>query len=186
MNKKILILKASPRQNGNSAVLADQTARGSQEHGAQVESIYLHNLDIRPCDGCDFCSETGVCVIKDEMQPLYSKILAADAIVLASPIYWFTYTAQLKICIDRWYALWNYDHDVFKGRPFGFILTYGDSDLHNSGGINAIHTFESMCRFLQAEIAGWVHGSLSDIGDALKHPELLEKAYQLGQKLAHS
>lgn len=184
MSRKILILKGSPRQHGNSATLAEQAAVGASENGAQVESIILHDLDIRPCDGCDSCVDTGVCVIKDDMQPIYSKIMAVDALVLASPIYWFTYTAQLKTCIDRWYALWNYNHTIFKNKPFGFILTYGDADLHTSGGINAIHTFETMCRFLQADVAGWVHGSLSEIGDAQKHPELMKKAYQLGRKLA--
>ena len=181
---KILILKASPREKGNTSVLADQVAAGAKSAGAEVESILLHGLDLRPCDGCDFCKETGACVLKDDMQPIYTRLLAADAVVLASPIYWFTYTAQLKTCIDRWYALWNFKPDLFKGKPFGVILAYGDSDLYTSGGINAIHTFETMFRFLKAEVAGWVYGSLNDIGDAEKHPELVQQAYLLGEKLA--
>ncbi|OGN72167.1 MAG: hypothetical protein A2X25_00435 [Chloroflexi bacterium GWB2_49_20] len=184
MSKNILILKGSPRQQGNSNVLADQVAEGARQAGAQVESITLHGLDIRPCDGCDSCVETGVCVLKDDMQPLYPKLLAAHALVLASPVYWFTYSAQLKTCIDRWYAVWNYRKDLFKGKPVGIVLSYGDDDLHSSGGINAIHTFESMFRFLQADIIGIVHASLDGVGDALKHPDLLEKARQLGGKLA--
>lgn len=184
MNKKIIILKSSPREHGNSSTLAEQVAAGARECSATVESFWLHDMNIHPCDGCDFCRETGVCVIKDEMQPLYPKLLAADAIVLASPIYWFTYNAQLKMCIDRWYALWNFKHDAFKGKPFGVVLTYGDSDLYTSGGINAIHTLETMFRFLKADVAGWVYGSLSEIGDAQKQPDLMEKAYHLGKKLA--
>lgn len=184
MNKSIVILKGSPRQRGNSAVLADQVAAGAQETGAMVESFYLHGMDIRPCDGCDSCLETGVCVVKDDMQNLYPKLLAADAIVLASPIYWFTFSAQLKTCIDRWYGLFNDKRDVFKGKPFGIVLTYGDTDLYTSGGINAIHTFETMFRFLQADVVGWVYGSLGDVGDAQKHPDLMDKAYRLGKKLA--
>ena len=152
--------------------------------GAQVESIFLQNLSIHPCDGCDFCVETGACVIKDDMQPIYPKLLAADALVLASPIYWFTYSAQLKTCIDRMYAVWNFKKDLFKGKPIGILLSYGDDDLQSSGGINAVHTFETMARFLQADIAGIVHGSMSDVGDAGKHPELLEQARQLGVRLA--
>jgi multimeric flavodoxin WrbA len=184
MNRKILILKSSPRQNGNSNTLADALENGASQEGAMVESICLHDLDIRPCDGCDECVHTGICVIKDDMQAIYPKLLTADALVLASPIYWFTYSAQLKLCIDRWYALWNFKKDLFKSKPFGILLTYGDEDLYNSGGINAILTFETMLRFLQAPLAGMVHGSLMDIGDANKHPELLEKANQLGMKLA--
>ena len=183
MSKRILILKGSPREHGNSSTLADRAADGAREAGAEIESVYLHQLDIRPCDGCDFCIETGACIINDDMQPLYPKLLSLDALILASPIYWFTYSAQLKLCIDRWYALWNNHHDYLRGKPVGIILTYGDVDLYTSGGINAIHTFETMFQFLQAEIVGWVYGSVMDIGDAPKQPELMEKAYQLGKKL---
>jgi multimeric flavodoxin WrbA len=185
MTKSIVILKGSPRPQGNSSVLADQVAAGAIDSGAQVESFFLHEMNIRPCDGCDDCRETGVCMARDDMQTLYPKLLAADAIVLASPIYWFTFTAQLKACIDRWYSLWNYKNDAFKSKAFGVILTYGDTDLYTSGAINAIHTFETMFRFIQAEVVGWVYGSLSDIGDAQKHPELMDKAFRLGRKLAN-
>ncbi len=101
MTKRILILKGSPREKGNSSVLAEQVSAGAQEAGADVESIYLHSLDIRACDACEECAGTGMCVIKDDMQSLYPKIANADAIVLASPVYWFTISAQLKLCIDR-------------------------------------------------------------------------------------
>ncbi len=180
MPKNILILKGSPRERGNSAALADRAAQGALAAGAQVESIYLHGLDIRPCDACELCAENGNwCIIEDDMLPLYPKLAAADAVILASPIYWFTFSAQLKLCIDRWYGFQEVAH-----KQFGIILTYGDTDLYTSGGINAIHTFETMCRFLKGEIVGIVHGSLSNVGDVEKHPELLQQAYDLGQRLA--
>jgi multimeric flavodoxin WrbA len=184
MTKNIVILKSSPRPRGNSSVLADRAEAGAQACGANVESFTLHEMDIRGCDGCDECRETGVCVIQDEMQALYPRLEKADGIVLASPIYWFTYSGQLKLCIDRWYALLNFKHDLFKGRPFGIILTYGDDDLYTSGAINAIHTFETMFRFLQAGPVEWVYGSLSDVGEAEKNPVLMEKAFQLGKRIA--
>jgi multimeric flavodoxin WrbA len=184
MNNKVLILKGSPREKGNSATLADWAAAGAREAGAEVESVYLHGMDIRPCDGCDLCKENGeFCIIEDDMQNLYPKLLEADAILLASPIYWFTYSAQLKLCIDRWYGLWNFKPDLFRGKPVGIILTYGDTDLYTSGGINAIHTFETMFRFLKADIMDFIYGSLMDVGDAEKQPTLLESAYKLGRQL---
>ncbi len=186
MSKKLLILKGSPRQRGNSSILADQAQAGATDAGALVESFFLHGMDIRPCDGCDFCRETGVCVVKDDMQTLYPKIIGADALVLASPIYWFTYSAQLKMCIDRWYAISNYKSDAFKGKPIGIMLTYGDTDVYTSGAINAMHTFETMFRFLKSGKIAWVYGSLSEIGDAQKNPELMDKAYQLGKKLVEA
>lgn len=184
MSNKLLILKGSPREKGNSAVLADRAAAGAEQEGWEAESIYLQTLDIRACDGCDLCLDSGVyCVIEDDMQELYLKLLAADALILASPVYWFTFSAQLKLCIDRWYGLWNLQKDAFRGKPIGVILTYGDTDLYTSGGINAIHTYESMFKFLEAQIIGMVHGSLSDVGDAHKHPELMDASYELGRKI---
>ncbi len=70
------------------------------------------------------------------------------------------------------------------GKQAGIVLTYGDDDLYTSGGINAIHTFESMFRFLKMEIAGMVYGTAMDVGDAEKQPELMQKARQLGERLA--
>lgn len=184
MATKLLILKASPREHGNSALLAKQAMQGAIEAGAQVESIYLHSMDIRPCDGCDLCIEGGeYCVIDDDMQSLYPKLIEADALLLASPIYWFTYSAQLKLVIDRWYGLWNAKPETFRNKPVGIILTYGDTDLYTSGGINAIYTFETMFRYLHAQVVGIVYGSASDTGDVEKQPELLEKAHQLGVRL---
>jgi multimeric flavodoxin WrbA len=181
--RNVLILKGSPRERGNSAVLANRAAEGARAAGAQVESVYLHGLDIRPCDACDLCLEQGECVIEDDMRPLYPKLAGADAIILASPIYWFTFSAQLKLCMDRWYAFQANKWKEVSGKPFGIILTYGDTDLYTSGAINAIHTFETMGRFLNGRIAGIVHASLDKAGEAEGHPELLDQAYQLGQSL---
>jgi multimeric flavodoxin WrbA len=184
MSDYVLILKGSPRENGNSSALAEKVAAGVKDSGAEVESLSLHEMDIRPCDACDTCQETGgVCVIKDDMQSLYPKLKRASAIVVASPVYWFTISAQSKLCIDRWYAFQTPQGSELRGRKFGFILTYGDVDLYTSGGINAIHTFESMCRFLHGDMVGMVYGSADKPGEVVNQPELMEKAYQLGRKL---
>jgi multimeric flavodoxin WrbA len=183
MTKHVLILKGSPREQGNSALLADEAARAAVEAGVKVENIYLHNLDIRPCDACELCND-GNCVIEDDMQVIYPKLMAADAILLASPIYWFTFSAQLKLCIDRWYGFRGNRWKDLLNKEFGLILTYGDTDLYTSGAINAIYTFESMCRFLESKIVGIVHGSLDKAGEAREHPELLEQAFKLGKMLA--
>ncbi len=160
-------------------------AAGALAAGAQAESIYLHGLDIRPCDACDLCKQPGSgCAIEDDMQPLYPKLAAADAIVLATPVYWFTFSAQLKLCMDRWYAFQSSQWLELQAKSFGIILTYGDPELYASGGINAIHTFESMARFLHDELVGILHASLDKADEAGKQSALLEQAYRLGQKLA--
>ncbi len=185
MSNSILILNGSPREKGNSATLAYQLALGAKESGAEVESIYLHGMDIRPCDACDFCQEDGSgCVIADDMQSLYPKLRAADVIVLATPVYWFSLTAQMKLCIDRWYAMELPTGSELGGKKLALVMAYGDTDLYTSGGINVIYTLESICRYTGLELAGIVHGTANDIGDAEKQPALMAQAFQLGQKLA--
>lgn len=184
MSKQILVLKSSPRKNGNSNTLAEQVVSGAKEVGAEVESLMLHDMNIQPCDACETCQETGVCIVKDDMQKIYPKLEKADAIVLASPIYYFTINAQAKLLIDRFYALETEQGNSLNGKEIGIILTYGDTDLHNSGGINAIRTLEDIFRYIGAKIVGIVHGTADEVGDAEKDSELMERAYKLGQKLA--
>jgi multimeric flavodoxin WrbA len=186
---KVLIVKGSPREHGNSATLADQVAAGARSAGAQVESVYLHALDIRPCDGCDFCqgaADMG-CVIEDDMQLLYLKIREADAIVYASPVYWFTVSAQLTLFMARCYALGGGSDYVashaLAGKRIGIVLAYGGDDPFDSGAINAIRTFQDVFNYIPAEIEGMVYGCASEAGEIRRNTDLLAKAHELGRKL---
>jgi multimeric flavodoxin WrbA len=184
MGKHIVVLKGSPREKGNSARLAEALAAGAREVEDEVECFYLQSLDIRPCDACDLCRENeNGCVIDDDMQMLYPKLLQADAIVVASPVYWFTLSAQTKLCIDRWYALDTPQGNALAGKQFGVLLTYGDSDPYTSGAVNAIRTFQDIIRYLKADLVGLIYGSATDPGDIQTQPELMEKAFKLGQRL---
>jgi multimeric flavodoxin WrbA len=187
--KSVLIVKGSPRERGNSAALADQVAAGARAAGAQVESFYLHGMDIQACDACDFCRDTADtnCVIDDDMQALYPKIREADALVYASPIYWFTISAQMKLFMDRCYALGG-DSDyasehVLAGKRIGIVLTYGGDDPFDSGAINAIRTFQDVFNYVPAEIVGMVYGYASDAGEIKSNEALMQKAFELGGKL---
>lgn len=184
-SKHIVILQGSPRKNGNSAILAEQVQEGIQSVGGTVESVYLHGLNIRPCQGCDGCQQTNdsQCVIKDDMQQLYPKLCDADGIVLASPIYWFSITAQMKLCIDRWYALHRHTGNKLAGKPMGIVLTYGDKDPYTSGAINAIRSYQDMFRYIGSEIKGIVYGSALEAGAIEKQTDVLDGAYKLGQHM---
>ena len=185
-SNKLLILKGSPRENGNSSILANQVAKGAQDAGTNVESYQLHNMNIKPCDACDFCQGVGDgnCIVEDDMQILYPNLITANGIVLASPIYWFTMSAQMKLCIDRWYALEGPEGNALSGKRFGIVLTYGDTDPYSSGAINAIRTFQDMFRYLNAKLVGIVYGSAEEAGEIQKQQIILEQAYNLGQTLA--
>jgi multimeric flavodoxin WrbA len=181
--RRIVILKGSPRKRGNSSILAERVAAGAVAAGAAVESFDLQDMDIRPCDGCDYCQGTGDCVIADDMQALYPRLRAADGIVIASPIYWFTVNAQVKALLDRWYALEGAGESALAGKEFGILLTYGDVDPYASGAVNAIRMFQDICRYEKAEIVGFVYGSASQAGDIEAQPEVMQQAYALGQRL---
>jgi multimeric flavodoxin WrbA len=184
MAKRMLVVKGSPRENGNSSSLAERAAEGARTAGAEVEVFSLHKMDIRPCDACDTCQETGVCVLKDDMQELYQRLTQADAIIISSPIYWFTMSAQTKLFIDRWYALESPHGNSLKGKSFGILLTYGDTDPYSSGAINAIRTFQDIFRYIGAKLEDLVYCTAMQVGDVQKQPELLERAFKLGKKLA--
>lgn len=103
--KKIIVLTGSPRKNGNTEILADSFIKGAREARNQVEKVCLAGKKINGCLGCDYCMRNdGTCVQKDDMQEIYQKLYAADMVVLASPLYYFGLSAQLKAVIDRFYA----------------------------------------------------------------------------------
>jgi multimeric flavodoxin WrbA len=185
MSTKIIVLFGSPRKKGNSATLARQVISGAETVGAEVESFYLHGMDIRPCSACDACLKTTdpACVLEDDMQLLYPKLQRADVIVLASPIYWFTVSAQTKLFMDRCYAFEGPGRNLLADKRFAYVLTYGDSDPFNSGAVNALRTFQDGMRYIGAKIAGTVYGSASKPGEIAHNEALMDRAYRLGQRL---
>ena len=117
------------------------------------------------------------------MRDLYPKLRQADALVIASPIYWFTVSAQTKLFMDRCYALGGPQGNALKGKRIGIVLAYGDSDPFNSGAVNAIRTFQDAFRYIGSNIVGMVYGSASDVGEIKSNRALMDKAYQMGRQL---
>jgi len=186
--KKVLILMGSPRKTGNSAVLAEHLANGAMGVGAHVETLYIHGMDINPCTGCDECQgeDANGCVINDGMQDVYGKLREADSLIFASPIYWFSVTAQLKMVIDRIYAVGGGDKNIFTGKTLGVLLAYADSDPFTSGAINALRMFQDISAYLGTVIAGAVYGSAFEAGEIAGNSEVLKQAHELGEKLGKS
>ena len=119
------------------------------------------------------------------MQPLYQKLREADAIVIASPIYWFTVSAQTKVFMDRLYALQNPDgKNALAGKRIGILFAYEASDPFTSGAVNAMRTFQDMFNYIGSEIAGMVYGSALKAGEIQNNQDVMEKAYELGKQLA--
>ena len=187
MAQTIVAFSATPRAGGNSDILADHILGGAKEAGATVEKVKLHGLSIKPCSACGSCQKSvdEPCVQSDDMAPLLEKICAADGIVFASPIYFFTVNAQMKAFLDRMYALFGEGRfDTLKGKRAALAFAYGDPDPLASGVANALGVFQGACAFLCMELTGWVHAACVDAGDVENNRAVLDAATALGRKLA--
>lgn len=123
--KNVLILSGSPRGGGNSDLLCDEFARGAAERGNHVEKIRVSDKKIGYCRACYYCRDnSGACVLKDDMAEVLQKMIDADVIVLASPVYFYSIDAQLKAVIDRTLARWT----EVKNKEFYYIITCADGE----------------------------------------------------------
>ena len=125
MSKNILILSGSPRKGGNSDILCDRFMEGARESGHRAEKVFLRDKNIGYCIGCEACHQNnGVCVQKDDMAEILEKMIAADVIVMATPVYFYTMDAQMKTLIDRCVARYT----EISNKAFYFIATAADGD----------------------------------------------------------
>lgn len=125
MKKNVLILSSTPRRGGNSDRLCDQFMQGALAAGHQVEKIVLKDKDIRYCTGCGVCSELGKpCPQKDDAAAIIEKMVCADVIVMATPVYFYTMSAQMKTLIDRCCG----PYTEMKNKEFYFIATAAEDD----------------------------------------------------------
>lgn len=106
---KILAIIGSRRKNGNTAALVQKALEPFANEESDIEIIYLGDLNFEGCTGCEGCSKTGRCVVNDDMQPVYKKILEADAIIAGSPTYFYNMTSDMKKFIDRCYCFCSFD-----------------------------------------------------------------------------
>ena len=183
--KKVLIILGSPRRMGNSAALAARISRGAESAAAEVETLFLQDLEINPCRGCDTCRkpDSKGCAIKDDMQEVYPKLIRADAWVIASPVYWFTMSAQTKIFMDRCYALPAYADNPFTGKRVAIAMSYGDVDPVKSGCVNALRTFQDAFSYTRSKVVGMVYGSAMRAGEIENNEALMREAEELGKRL---
>jgi len=171
----ILILSGSPRKGGNTELLAEAFAKGAAKH--HVEIISVRDYKVNPCLGCNACfkNETNTCAQKDDMPVIYEKMGQADMFVIASPVYFYGISAQLKAVIDR---LHNPIRDTFNIKKMALLLV-GAATLPEL--FDAILTEYNLClNFFNLEDAGKVLvRGVKDKGD-IKDTDALNEAYTLG------
>jgi multimeric flavodoxin WrbA len=190
----VLGIAASPRRGGNSDLLLERALEGAAQAGANVERIIAARLKIGPCIACDGCWETGRCVVQDEYQMVYPKLLTVERIILASPIYFMAISAQGKLLIDRCQCLWARKYvlhqplpPTLSGEPRrGALITTAGHSVP-SGFRCAATTMRYLLDTLDAEFAGELHvGYVDEKGAIREHPDMLEAAYALGKQLLDS
>lgn len=178
--KKVLILSGSPRKGGNSDVLCDEFAKGALSVGANVEKIRISEKRIAPCTGCYFCKNSGGrCALNDDMGEVLEKILAADTLVLSSPVYFYSVSAQMKTVIDRCVARWT----EIANKELYYIMTAAEEDDDTMDGTLAC--FRGFAKCIDGyEERGVLYGKgVYEKGDVLQRQELLQIAYEMGQSV---
>lgn len=175
--KKVLIVSSSPRKNGNSDLLAQEFAKGAAEAGNQVETLSLREKKIGYCLACGYCmTHDGQCALRDDAAQALDQMLAADVIVLATPVYYYSVSAQMKTLIDRTYARFT----QMNGKEFYFIATSADPGEASVDG--ALQAFRGFLSCLPGAVEkGVLYGvGNADHGDVRGKPQLAE-AYQMGK-----
>lgn len=177
--KNVVIISSTPRVGGNSEVLAREFMRGAEDTGNAVEFINLRGLNLNYCKGCYFCKKTGKCFQEDGMNSLSEKLLKANVIVFATPVYFYSMSGQLKVFIDRLVPIYEKIRaDIY------LIATQWDGYEENmENTFNAIRGCTSDC-FENCEEKGVIYGvGLESVGEAVKNKELMKECYTKGSNV---
>jgi len=176
---KVLGILCSPRKGGNTEILTGEALAGAKENGADVELLRISDMNIAPCDGCETCHQSGECRIKDDMQKLYEKILAADGIILGSPVYFWSVSSQAKTFMDRTYAL-RYPYHKLKNKVGGAIAATG-----RRGSVNALSVINNFFLGQDMLVAGLgISGYGTKKGGVKQDKHAMEGARSLGRQIA--
>ena len=182
MGKNVLVLNGSPRRNGNTAALVDAFAEGAAQAGHDVVRFDVALMDIAPCRGClgGGADADSPCVQKDDMAKIYPAVKASDVVVLASPLYYWGFSGQLKLALDRLFALEEGEGNLLRGHGRASALLMA---AEGNGFADALLYYDHLMEHLQWKNLGHVlAGGNWDVGDIQGKPEL-DQARALGASL---
>lgn len=183
----VLGINGSPRTGGNTDILLEKALEGAQDSGAKTEKVILNGIKFSACQECEDLSEDGSCIIKDGMQTLYEKIGGADALIIASPVFFGSLSAQTKMMVDRFQCAWRAKNilkrELFEKRKRGAFISVQASE-RQSFFDNSKSVVRNFFAVVNAGYAGEIFCTgIDEKGDILKHRNCLKKAYELGQKI---
>ena len=192
---KVIAFNGSPRRGGNTELLLVETIRGVKDQGGDVMTYNLDSLNLRACLNCGKCDDAGLCVVKDDMQTIHREIRNADRIIVASPIFFFSVSAQTKIVIDRCQAFWAEKYVHKKPVPAGvfgrkglLLLVGGMKQNEKNVGFQCAEaTVRAFFRTINVQEHFTLAFDAVDKKGAIKdHPTALNEAYEAGKMLVDS
>ena len=176
---KIVVLGGSPNKKGSTHILADCFRQGAEEAGHAVEMIDIAHADIHPCIGCIHCGYEGPCVQKDDVEAIREKILDADMLVFATPLYYYGMSAQLKKMIDRFCA---FNSSIQRKHMKSALLSVAwNSDIWTFDALEA--HYKTLVRYLIFKDMGMVLGYGCGTPSMTEHSQFPQQAYSLGNCL---
>ena len=185
---KVLGIMGSPRRQSNTDILLDRALEGAKEAGAEVEKVLTSKFKISPCLEIYACRKDGNCAIKDDMQLLYRKLLEADHVIFASPIFFYGITSQAKSVVDRCQALWVRRHVLGMGKEDkrerrGVFISVGatrGTKLFDGAVLTVKYFFDAIGVRYSGDLL--VRG-IDNKGEIKEHHTALDDAFRLGQGL---
>lgn len=179
MTKKVLVLSGSYRKGGNSDLLCDEFIRGAFESENIVEKIYINDKQINYCRGCGVCNTTHKCILKDDMAEILDKMVNADVIVMATPVYFYSMNGQMKTLIDRTVPRYQ----EISNKDFYFIVAAADDNQANmEKTLDGFRGFTEDC-LSGAREKGIIYGTGAwNLGDIKTSPAMKE-AFEMGRKV---
>ena len=182
MGKKIVILNGSPRRNGNTSALVNAFTQGTERAGHTVTEFFLDKMEIHGCKGCfgGHSSQACPCVQQDDMNLIYPAVRDCDVVVLASPLYYWTLSGQLRTAFDRLFALEEGGQNLLRGNGKASALLMA---AEGHGFDDAVLYYDHLMEHLRWKNLGHVlAGGNMDVGDIDEKTEL-QQVYDLGQPI---
>jgi multimeric flavodoxin WrbA len=179
----VLAIVGSPRPKGNTNYLVDRALEAAAELGAQVEKIDLGKYKVNPCLGHDDCSSFDSCTQKDDAKWILDKFLNADGVILATPVYWYNVSAQMKAFLDRNH--FPYKHDLkYKAKAVGLLVVANTEGIEDT--LHTLNQFVDWSFDIRKDRKFTVSGYAYKVGDARNNLTLVDEAKQLGNHMVES
>jgi len=180
---KIVTIIGSPRQEGNTNYLVDKALEEAARLGVDTEKINLGEYDVKPCLGHDNCASYKACLQQDDAGWIMDKFREADGVILATPVYWYNVTAQMKAFIDRHYFPYKHDQK-YKAKAVGIIIVAEQEGIEDT--LHTLRQFVDWFFDIGGDKIFVASGYANKIGDAQKNTKLMADAGNLGRQMAQA